>query len=50
MQVTLSCIVVEFKRGHGFEIGLHSSATRKTGERDIGARGYLDFMNKDFSV
>ena len=50
MQVTLSCIVVEFKRGHGFEIGLHSGATRKTGERDIGARGYLDFMNKDFSV
>lgn len=50
MQVTLSCIVVEFKRGRGFEIGLHSGATRKTTERDIGARGYLDFMSKDFSV
>ena len=50
MQVTLSCIVVEFKRGRGFEIGLHSGATRKTAERDIGARGYLDFMSKDFSV
>ena len=50
LQVTLSCIVVEFKRGRGFEIGLHSGATRKTAERDLGARGYFDFMNKDFSV
>ena len=50
LQVTLSCIVVEFKRGHGFEIGLHSGTSRKTGERDIGARGYFDFMEKDFSV
>ena len=50
LQVTLSCIVVEFKKGHGFEIGLHSGASRKTAERDIGARGYLDFMDKDFSV
>lgn len=50
LQVTLSCIVVEFKKGHGFEIGLHSGATRKTGERDIGFRGYLDFMDRDFSV
>ena len=50
LQVTLSCIVVEFKRGRGFEIGLHSGATRKTAERDLGARGYFDFMNTDFSV
>lgn len=50
LQVTLSCIVVEFKRGRGFEIGLHSGATRKTAERDLGARGYFDFMDKDFSV
>lgn len=50
LQVTLSCIVVEFKKGHGFEIGLHSGSLRKTQERDIGARGYLDFMDKDFSV
>ena len=50
LQVTLSCIVVEFKKGHGFEIGLHSGASRKTAERDVGARGYLDFMDKDFSV
>ncbi|WP_178299484.1 type II and III secretion system protein [Fibrobacter sp. UWT2] len=50
LQVTLSCIVVEFKRGRGFEIGLHSGATRKSAERDLGARGYFDFMGKDFSV
>ena len=50
LQVTLSCIVVEFKRGRGFEIGLNSGATRKTAERDLGARGYFDFMGKDFSV
>ena len=50
LQVTLSCIIVEFKKGKGFEIGLHSGASRKTAERDIGMRGYLDFMDKDFSV
>jgi type IV pilus assembly protein PilQ len=50
IQVTLSCIIVEFKKGKGFEIGLHSGASRKTAERDIGMRGYLDFMDKDFSV
>ena len=50
LQVTLSCIIVEFKKGKGFEIGLHSGAPRKTAERDIGMRGYLDFMDKDFSV
>lgn len=50
LQVTLSCIVVEFKKGNSFEMGLHSGATRKTAERDIGARGYFDFMGKDFSV
>ena len=50
LQVTLSCIVVEFKKGRGFEIGLHSGASRKTAERDIGARGYFDFVDKDFSV
>lgn len=50
LQVTLSCIVVEFKKGNSFEIGLHSGATRKTAERDVGLRGYLDLMDKDFSV
>lgn len=50
LQVTLSCIVVEFKRGKGFEIGLHSGSTRKTAERDIGFRGFMNFLNKDFAV
>ena len=49
LQVTLSCVVVEFKRGKNFELGLHSGATRKTGENDVGFRGFLDFMTKDFS-
>lgn len=50
LQVTLSCIVVEFKKGHGFEIGLRSGATRKTSERDIGMHGYFDFLDHDFAV
>ncbi len=50
LQVTLSCIVVEFKKGDAFEIGIHSGATRKTAERDVGLRGYFDLMDKNFSV
>lgn len=50
MQVTLSCIIVEFKRGKNFEIGLRGGAGRKTGENNVGAKGYLDFLEKDFSV
>lgn len=50
LQITLSCIVVEFKRGKGFEIGLHSGSTRKTGSNDVGLRGYLDFLSSDFSA
>lgn len=50
IQVTLSCIVVEFKRGKNFEIGLRGGSGRKTGEYNVGARGFLDFMNQDFSV
>lgn len=45
LQVTLSCIIVEFKRGNNFEIGLHSGASRKTGEKDVGLRGFMDFSN-----
>lgn len=50
LQVTLSCVIVEFKRGKNFEIGLHGGSSRKTGEYNIGARGFLDFLEKDFSV
>ena len=49
MQVTLSCVLVEFKRGKSFEIGLHSGATRKTGQNDIGVRGFYDFLGKNVS-
>lgn len=49
LQVTLSCIIVELKRGHNFEIGFHSGASRKTGAYDVGARGYFDFLGTDIS-
>lgn len=49
LQVTLSCIIVEFKRGNVSEIGLHSGANRKTGEMDVGLRGFLDFSNASLS-
>ena len=50
LQVTLSCIIVELKRGKAFELGLHSGATRKTGQNDIGLRGFYDFLGKDVSA
>ena len=50
LQVTISCVIVEFKRGKGFEYGLHSGATRKTAEYDLGVRGFWDFMGKDVSA
>ena len=50
LQVTISCVIVEFKRGRGFEFGLHSGATRKTAENDLGVRGFWDFMGKDVSA
>jgi type IV pilus assembly protein PilQ len=50
LQVTLSCIIVELKRGKAFEFGLHSGATRKTGQNDIGLRGFYDFLGKDISA
>ncbi|MCF0216673.1 MAG: type II and III secretion system protein [Fibrobacteraceae bacterium] len=49
LQVTLSCIIVEFKKGKSFELGLHSGSQRKTGEFDIGARGFFDFRNKNWT-
>ena len=49
MQVTLACVIVEFRKGRGFAIGLRSGATRNVGERDIQARGFFDFLGKDIS-
>ncbi len=49
MQVTLSCIIVELKRGKNFEIGLHGGNSRKTAEGNVGFRGFYDFLGKDVS-
>ena len=49
LQVTLSCIVVEFKKGRGFEIGFHSGSSRKTGEKDVGFRSFYEFLGKSKS-
>ena len=49
MQVTLSCIIVEFKKGRGFEIGLRGGSGRRTKEGDIGVKGFLDFLGRDIS-
>lgn len=49
MQVTLSCILVEFKRGKSFEIGLRSGTGRKTAEGSIGIKGFYDFLGTDVS-
>lgn len=49
LQVTLSCLIVEIKKGKNFEIGLHSGVDRKTGESDFGVRGFYDFMGKNLS-
>lgn len=49
MQVTLACVIVEFRKGRGFAIGVRSGATRNVGERDIQARGFFDFLGKEIS-
>ena len=49
MQVTLACVIVEFRKGRGFAIGVRSGATRNVGERDIQVRGFVDFLGKDIS-
>ena len=49
MQVTLACVIVEFRKGRGFAIGVRSGAARNVGEHDIQARGFFDFLGKDIS-
>ena len=49
MQVTLACVIVEFRKGHGFAIGVRSGAARNVGEREIQVRGFFDFLGKDIS-
>lgn len=47
-QILLECLIVEFRKGKNFEIGLRSGASRKTAEGSIGIRG--DFSFKGNSV
>ena len=49
MQVTLSCILVELKKGSAFEIGLRGGSARKTAEGNLGFRGFYDFLGKEVS-
>jgi type IV pilus assembly protein PilQ len=49
MQVTLACVIVEFRKGRGFAMGVRSGATRNVGEREIQVRGFFDFLGKDIS-
>ena len=49
MQVTLACVIVEFRKGRGFAIGVRGGSTRNVGEGDIQVRGFLDFLGKDIS-
>ena len=49
MQVTLSCVIVEFRKGKAFEIGLRGGSGRRTKEGDLGLKGFLDFLGKDAS-
>ena len=49
LQVTLSCVIVEFKKGRAFELGLRGGTGRRTKEGDLGLKGFLDFLGKDVS-
>ena len=49
MQVTLACVIVEFRKGKSFAIGVRSGTARNVGEGNIQARGFFDFLGKDVS-
>ena len=49
MQVTLACVIVEFRKGKSFAIGVRSGTARNVGEGNIRARGFFDFLGKDVS-
>ena len=49
MQVTLACVIVEFRKGRNFAIGLRNGTSRNVGEGGIQARGFFDFLGKDIS-
>ena len=49
MQVTLACVIVEFRKGKNFAIGVRSGTAKNVGEGNIQARGFFDFLGKDVS-
>ena len=49
MQVTLACVIVEFRKGKSFAIGVRSGTAKNVGEGNIQARGFFDFLGKDVS-
>ena len=49
MQVTLACVIVEFRKGKSFALGVRSGTARNVGEGDVHARGFFDFLGKDIS-
>ena len=49
MQVTLACVIVEFRKGKSFALGVRSGTTRNVGEGDVHVRGFFDFLGKDIS-
>ncbi len=49
IQVTLSCVIVEFRKGKAFEIGVRGGSGRRTKDGDLGLKGFLEFLGKDAS-
>lgn len=49
LQVTLSCIVVEFKRGKNFEIGFRNAHSRKAAEGELSLHGFFSFMENGWT-
>lgn len=49
LQVTLSCVIVEFKRGKNFEIGLRNAHSRKAAEGEFSLHGFFGFMEEGWT-
>lgn len=45
-QILLECLIVEFRKGRNFELGINSGNQRKTAEGDIGFHSYFSFPGK----
>jgi len=49
MQVTLACVIVEFRKGRNFALGVRGGSARNVSAGDIHVRGFFDFLGKDIS-